>query len=114
MTAGAQVFDGNGTLFWDTGMFMGRLLGSTTISAGTGTIVNDGFTTGIPFCIPVLESSEPLGAADPPSTGPIDTFLWLTAPTYAFSGNQLVWNRSAQGYPSGYVFPTCYLYYGVR
>lgn len=112
MAQGMQVFDGGGATVWDTDMFMGRYLGAAAIGTGTGTIVNDQFTTGIPWCIAVMESSTPINV-NQGTVGMVDTSLFLGCPSFNFSGNQLIWNRSAN-YPSTWTLPSCTLYFGVR
>lgn len=109
MPAGLQVFDGSQNIFWDTAMFIGRTLGYSDIGTGSGQIVNNGFTQGIPWAIPVLNGAS-LGQSD---GAYININLWLSAPNIWFSGNTLSWTRSG-AYPEGWAFPSCRIYYGVR
>lgn len=112
MAGGMQVMDGAGSVFWDTDQFMGRYLGAVAIGTGTGTVVNNEFTTGIPWCIPVMESSTPINVNNG-SIGMIDPSLYLGCPSFYFSGNQLVWSRVGS-FPSTWNLPSCILYFGVR
>lgn len=56
MPAGAQTFAADSTLIMDTDTTVFRIIdstrviGSTSGSGSSGTIVNDGFLTGTPFC----------------------------------------------------------------
>ncbi|MCE4059884.1 hypothetical protein LXM60_06640 [Pandoraea sputorum] len=110
MTAGLQVFDENQNVFWDSSIFAGRSLGSILIGGGAGSVVNEAFATGIPWAIPVMESKSPIY---PYVEAPIDVNLWLSAPTYYFAGNTMHWSRTG-AFPTGWTFPSCILYYGVR
>lgn len=112
MPGGLQVFDGSGLLFVDTNQFLGRFLGATAIGTGTGVITNDQFSTGIPWCVPVLQSQTPMNVTNG-SVGMMDVNLWLSAPTYRFTGNSLTWTR-AGAYPVLWTPPSCVLYYGVK
>lgn len=111
MTAGLQIFDGGGNIVWDTNMFICRSLGFVDITFGTGTVVDDRFTTGIPWAFPVLSGD---GMNQPPgSVGYVNQHWYVTAPNIAISGNQLVWTRNGP-VPYGWGTPDCRIYYGVR
>ncbi|VVE10487.1 hypothetical protein PIN31115_02591 [Pandoraea iniqua] len=110
MNAGLKVFDETQNVFWDSSVFVGRSLGSVSIGGGSGVVVNEAFAAGIPWAIPIMESTSPIY---PYVTVPIDVNLWLSAPAYYFRGNTLYWSRTGV-FPSDWTFPSCILYYGVR
>jgi hypothetical protein len=111
--AGLIVRDQSGQIVVDTSTFLGRSLGQITIGFGTGTVTNEQFTKGIGWCTPLLQGVRSINANDT-TAGHIDINLYLTAPRVYFSGNQMIWSRSSNGYPSYYAAPTCILYYGIR
>lgn len=54
MPQGLQCWDASGTLLVDITDRLTRILGVTTVSAGgSGTVTDDGFLTGSPFCIAI-------------------------------------------------------------
>jgi hypothetical protein len=112
MAEGLQIWDDAGNLVWDTNMFIGRYLGAAQIGTGTGVITDARFTQGVGWCVPVLEGTSPINTLSN-GTGTLDMNLWLSAPSFSFSGSQLVWSR-AGNFPSGWVAPSCVLYYGIR
>jgi hypothetical protein len=111
MPAGMLVWDASGNLVVDTTTFLGRYLGQASIGSGTGTIVNDQFTTGVPWCIPVLENASSINVSN--TFGFADSNLWLSAPTFSFSGNTLTWTRVSLSLGNN-SYPSCTLIYGVR
>jgi hypothetical protein len=114
MAAGMLVWDGSGRLIVDTTTFLGRYLGSASIGNGTGSIVNDQFTQGIPWCVPILDNGSPIDPNSSSSLGFMDIYSWMSAPTWYFSGNQLVWTRDTSKVPSQWTTPGCTLVYGVN
>ena len=115
MPAGLRVWDAGGNLQVDTTTFLGRYLGQAQIGPGTDVITNDQFLQGIPWCVPILDGVSPVNPDSNSSFGFYDTNLYLTAPTWSFSGNQLRWSRPpASVLASLWSYPTCTLVYGVR
>ena len=52
MPQGLQIFDASGNIIFDTSNAIGRVLGVANVVASTsGTVTNDGLTTGRPFWI---------------------------------------------------------------
>lgn len=96
MPQGLQCWDASGTLLVDITDRLTRILGATAISAGaTGSVMNDGFLTGTPFCIAIRTA---YGSAYMNSS--------MVAPVIGFVGNTM--NYAANS-PSG----DHYLIYGV-
>lgn len=112
MTAGLQIFNEGGGLFWDTDMFACRSFGQAAVGYGTGTIVDARFSTGTPWCIPLIEGNRNFNSADP-AYGHLNVNDWLTTPNIVFNGNTLYWTRPANPMPAYWGSPTCTLYYGV-
>lgn len=88
MPAGLQVWDENGFLVVDLTTSLTRILGSAFIASGAiGSIVNDGFTTGTPFCCSSLTDTGVPWAA-----------LQSYPPRITFAGNVMNYDNSS---PSG-------------
>lgn len=82
MPQGLQTFDQFGNLKLDLSDRIGRFLGIVFATAGVaGSIVNDGFLTGQPFCFASMASS---GGASWPGDN-------LYPPTISFSGSTMFW-----------------------
>lgn len=78
MPQGMQTFDASGNLKLDLTDRIARYLGMTFISLGTsGSVVNDGFLTGTPFCTAHMVSA---GGSSWPGNN-------LFPPSISFSGN---------------------------
>lgn len=114
MPAGLLVWDANGNLQVDTTTFLGRYIGQTVIGNGTGTIVSDRFREGTPWCIPIMDNQSLIDPNTQATGGFIDIYSWASAPTVAFSGNQLVWTRNTALTPADWSVPNCTLVYGVN
>ncbi|MDR5879014.1 hypothetical protein [Caballeronia sp. LZ032] len=114
MPAGLLVWDEAGRLVVDTTTFLGRYLGQAVIGNGTGSIVNDQFTQGIPWAIPVMDNASPIDPNASSTFGFVDIYSWMTTPSWYFSDNQLVWTRDLSKTPTNWQSPTCTLIYGVN
>ena len=90
MPQGLQVWDDSGNLIVDTATRLGRILGVTTISASSGTVVNSGFSGGTPFWIAI-----PLATGDV-EHGP-DISVSGTTLTYNFNGRPVTSHRLVYG-----------------
>jgi len=89
MPQGLQTWDASGNLLVDIQDRLTRFLGTIAISAGaSGTVTDDGFLTGTPFCIALRTN------AGSPS------FLnnTMVPPTISFAGNVMTYNAAS---PSG-------------
>jgi hypothetical protein len=112
MAAGLRVWNESGVLIFDTNDYTCRTLGYTDIGNGTGTIVDDRFTTGIPWVFPVMSAS--VNQSADASTGLRDMSFWATGPVCSVSGNTLTWTRDVSKNPGAWTTPACRLYYGVN
>lgn len=84
MPQGLQTFDQLGNLKLDLSDRIGRFLGILFVPAGgSGSVVNDGFLTGTPFCFASMASA---GGASWPGDN-------LYPPTISFSGNTMFYNN---------------------
>ncbi|MDR5811506.1 hypothetical protein [Caballeronia sp. LZ019] len=108
-----KVWDASGNVIWDTSDFIGRYIGSTQIGYGTGVITSSLFSNGIPWCIPLLDTSTQINA-NSNTEGHVNINAWMTCPSFYFSGNNLYWTRSQGSYPSYWPAQVCTLVYGVR
>lgn len=90
MGIGLQVFDEDGNTILETDNRLGRILGVSTISASSGTIVNSGFTEGTPFWYAI-----PLATGDV-SFGPAISVSGSTL-TYDFEGRTVTSHRIVYG-----------------
>lgn len=76
MPQGLQVFDASGNVLVDTSTRLGRILGVTTITTTTGSVVDSDFANGTPFWYAI-----PLSIADVEF-----------GPDLSFSGTTLSWD----------------------
>lgn len=79
MPQGLQIFDSLGRTIVDVSDWLGRLIGSVSVTAFTGgSVTNDLITSGTPFFIWIPTSEEAV-------TGP--SYI----PSVTFSGNVMTW-----------------------
>jgi hypothetical protein len=106
MSVGLRVWDGVGTLTFDTNDYVGRFLGSVAAGSGTGSITDARLTTGIPFAVPVF--------IQPNMSYPIlNLGVYTSSPVISFSGATMIFTRTPDTF-QGAVFPACTIWYGVR
>ncbi|WP_115720204.1 hypothetical protein [Gallaecimonas mangrovi] len=86
MAIGMQAWDANGNLIFDLTSRVGRILGTVSNAASSGTITNAQFSTGTPFCIPICNYSSGWSANNLGST--------TAMPLVSFSNNTMSWQQS--------------------
>ena len=98
MTVGFRVRDAAGNLLVDSPTRLSRIIGVLSISAGSsGTVTNDGFLTGVGYCIALRTDVG----------GPPVMSSTMVPPAISFSGNQMSYDAAP---PTG----DHLLIYGVR
>ena len=98
MTVGFRVRDAGGNLLVDSPTRLSRIIGTLTISAGSsGTVTNDGFLTGVGYCIALRTNVG----------NPTSMASSMVPPIIGFSGNQMSYHAAS---PTG----DHLLIYGVR
>lgn len=110
MEAGLQAFDPvTGATNMDISTIVGRLIATIDASAMGGSVAVAGLDQGIPFAIPIMDSTY----GDHWSEAGRYSCPTITLPVCTFSGNVVSWTRQAM--PANTVAaPACQLILGVR
>jgi hypothetical protein len=99
MSAGLQVFNGDGSLLLDTSHYIGRLLGVIDCNSASGSAYVTGLDQGIPFAVPMIQMTTAYN------------YGTNSYPDCSFSGNTVFWTRQTAAALS---LPPCKLILGVR